>query len=412
MRTDIFHAGAQNFGIQKNFEQLFDEFGEICGNSDKITAELALRLGIVCAGEFPRICVGCSDQTITKLLAGAFISGAASAGAQITELGASFFAASAYIAKAYLFNLMVFFENDGCRLCIRITDKFGLPLEKSVRDEIESAVITSPAQKAGISDVILPKTIAESTEVFTSSLVTQGKLEGFSVSVSGSSSSADALIKILSLSGCDITKPQKGICDLSVSDDGMRLFFRDERENLHDDAHVIAACTLIHFKSGAREMATSSDSPGILEQIAAEHNGRILRIGRDAGARELFLSQDILANAFSNAVMILFHLCKNRISASELFSELPDFTLISREIGVKNNRKRLIDTIEAACSDMYREHIGPLRICADGGWVNICSARTGASLRVTSEAANEEIASELCNLFIERASNTDTKLSD
>lgn len=410
MRSDIFHAGAQNSPLQRN--SLFDEFGEICGNSDKINTELSLRLGIACAEQFPRICVGVSDCTMSKLLAGAFISGAASAGAQITELGASFFAASAYIARTYLFNLMVFFENDGCRLCIRITDKFGLTLEKALRDEIESWTNASKRRPAGISDVILPKAISESTEIFTSSLVSQGKLDSITISVSGTSAAADALTKTLSLSGCEIVKPQKGICDLSVSDDGMRLFLRDENEHLHDDSHVIAACTRIFFDSGAKEIATFPDSPGILEQIASEYGGRILRIGRDAGARELFLSQNVLTNAISNAVLILSYLSEKKISAAQLFSTLPDFTLISREIGVKNDRRRLIDTIEAACSDMYREHIGPLRVCADGGWVNISSARSGSSLRITGEGANEEIASELCNLFIERASHTDSELSE
>ncbi len=409
MRSDIFHAGAQNSKFQKG--SLFDEFGDICGNSDKINTELSLKLGIACAGEFPRICVGVSDCTMSKLLAGAFISGAASAGAQITELGASFFAASAYIARTYLFNLMVFFENDGCRLCIRITDKFGLTLERALRDEIEAKVNAQNLQVAGISDVILPKAISESTEIFTSSLVSQGKLDGVSVSVSGSSAATDALLKTLSLSGCEIVNPQKGICDLSVSADGMHLFFCDENEYLHDASHVVAACTHIFFESGAKEIATFPDSPGVLDQIASEHGGRVLRIGRDAGARELFLSQNVLTNAISNAVLILSHLSEKKISAAHLFASLPDFTLISREIGVKNDRRRLIDTIEAACSDMYREHIGPLRVCADGGWVNISSARSGSSLRITGEGSNEEIASELCNLFIERASYTDTELS-
>lgn len=405
MRTDIFHASAAP--SKESNETFFNEFGEICGSSDKITIDLAMELGKATAGIAARIAVGYSDCTLCRLLAGAFVSGAAATGAQVTEFGSCFFAAASYLARAYLFNLMVFFENDGHRLCVRITDKFGLPIEDDIKQSIKENARKNIPHYVGMSDVIMPKSILGTLDVFTASMSKRGTLSQFKVAVSGSSAATKALRSVISSSGGEIVKAKHGICELSVSDDGMRLFLRDENGRWYDDAHVSAACVFLHFATGEKSLAVPPDAPGTVEQIASEYNGRIFRIGRDSAAREIYISQEILCNAIGDAVALLSHLIKNQISAAKLFSSLPDFTLISREVGFRGNRKQLLKKLSDACCDMYRENTGSLRICTDGGWVNIRPSHSASSLRITTEAMNEEIASELCNLFVEKANSMD-----
>ena len=407
MRTDIFHGSPNALPDFAATPDIFDELGEISGSADKITIDLALSLGRATAEFAPRIAVSYSDCPLCRLLAGAFVSGSAASGAQVTELGASFFAAASYLSRSYLFNLMVFFENDKKCLSVRITDKFGLPIEKKLQDGIEEKIRQNDLNYVGMSDVIMPKSLSGAIEAFTSSVIKRGKLSGFTVSISGNSLASNTLRDVLAACGCELSSPKAGICDLSVSSDGTKLFLRDEKERLHDDSHVRAACVLIHFLLGGKTLAAPSDSPGIFEQIALEHGGRIFRIGRDSASREIYLSQEVLCNAPSDAVFLLSYLRDHDITAEKLFSYLPDFILFSRELGLKNDRKKLMKSIENSCKDMYREHTGALRICADGGWVNIRPCRSGSSLRITGEGMNEEIASELCNLFIEKASNMD-----
>ncbi len=402
MRTDIFHASAAP--AKESGEIFFDEFGEICGSADKITIDLAMELGKASAGVAARIAVGYSDCTICRLLAGAFVSGAAASGAQVTEFGSCFFAAASYLARSYLFNLMVFFENDGHRFCVRITDKFGLPIDENTKQQINR----SPTSRyVGLADVIMPKSILGTLDVFTAAMSKRGALSHFKVAVSGTSSAVQTLKSVISSCGGEVINPKHGICELSVSDDGMRLFLRDENGRWYDDAHVSAACVFLHFASGEKSLAVPPDAPGIVEQIANEYDGRIFRIGRDATAREIYISQEILCNAIGDAVALLSHIADSGTTAEKLFSALPDFTLISREVGLRGDRKLLLEKLSDACRDMYSENTGSLRICTDGGWVNIRPSHSASSLRITGEGMNEEIASELCNLFVEKASTMD-----
>ncbi len=410
MRSDIFHATPHTLPDFASLTELFDETGEISGGANKITIDLALSLGKICSEFAARIAVGYSDCSLCRILAGAFVSGAAATGAQVTEFGATFFAAANSLSRSYLFNLLVFFENDKNCLSVRICDKFGLPIEKELQKQIERKVQKNEFSYVGISDVIMPKSISGTIDAFTSSVVKRGKLSGFTASVSGNSLASNTLREVLAACGCEISVQKRGICDLSVSSDGTQVFLRDESEHLHDDAHVRAACVLIHFMLGGKTLAVPPDSPSVFEQIALEHSGRIFRIGRDSAARETFLSQKVLLNAIGDAVFLLSYLSENDLSAESLLSTLPDFILFSRELGLKNDRRKLISRLENSCKDMYSEHIGTLRICADGGWVNIRPSRFGSSLSVTGEGMNEEIASELCNLFIEKVDFMDKEL--
>ena len=117
MRTDIFHASSNAVPDFTSLSDLFDDAGEISGSADRITIDLAMALGCATAEFAARIAVGYSDCSLCRLLAGAFVAGAAATGAQVTELGPSFFAAASHLSRSYLFNLMVFFENDMLALC-------------------------------------------------------------------------------------------------------------------------------------------------------------------------------------------------------------------------------------------------------------------------------------------------------
>lgn len=407
MRNDIFHITPPSLPTFRNVEPLFNEAGEICLSAEEATPELAMQLGRSSAEIESRIAIGYSDCTMCRLLASSFAIGAASSGAQITDFGSSFFAAVSSLARTYLFNLTVFFENDAGRLCIRITDKFALPPDMETQMRIQNNMKKQNPPALGFSEIIMPKTIADSTDVFVSSTKRIGLLSGFRISVMGSSPASTSLCKILEASGCEIIPPERGTCALKVSDDGMRLYMRDEKENWHDDAHTSAICVLAFLSGKNKEIAVLPDSPGIFEQIAENLGGKVLRIGRASSAKEIYLTQDIFSSAAANALLILEHMHKEKKTLKMLISELPDFILISRELSLRGDRKRLLENIEKACADMYSESGSFLRICADGGWVNLCPTRSSSRLRITGEGMNEEIASELCNLFVEKADTLD-----
>lgn len=393
--------------LSKDSETLFNENGEICGTISEITPELLLRLGFTVSRLANRIAVGYSDCTMSKLLASAFITGAASSGAQVTELDASVFAVASYIARSYLFNLTLFIENDKSCFRIRMVDKYGLPIDNDAQKRIDALYKKRDIFRAGVSDVVMPKRITGSREVFASAVAKRSDAASFSVSVLGKSLSAQILKNVLSLSGFDVAPNLSGKIAFSVSSDGMKLSVRDEKELWHDEMHTDALLALIHFLSGKNSLAVEYDAPGILEQIASEFNGRILRIGRDHGARETFLTQSVLCDAFEGAVALCCYLSENDAQLSELAKRLPDFTLISRVVNLRSDRKRVMRELSDTPDGLHKESSGTLRVCTDGGWVNIRPSQLKYALHITGEAANEEIASELCNLFVEKARSFD-----
>ncbi|MBR5543741.1 MAG: hypothetical protein IKU65_06575 [Oscillospiraceae bacterium] len=409
MRSDIFHVNPHIDPDGTIPSSLFDENGEICGSSSEITPELLMKLGFATAKTATRIAVGYSECTLCKLLANAFITGAASSGAQVTEVDASIFAVASYIARSYLFNLTVFIENDKSSFRIRMADRFGLPIGKTTRRQIEGCIRSKKVFRAALSDIVMPKNITGSREVFESSVAKRETDSTFPVSVSGKGIASQILRNILTLSGYDLAPEHSERISLSVSDDGTSLRICDEGGHWYDDGHVDAILAFVFFSSGARSLAVRADAPGILEQIADSFGGKILRIGRDSGANECFLSQNVLCDAFSSAVTLCNFLSENDISVREIVGKLPDFTLISKEVNLAGNISRILSKIANAEDGLFKESIASLRVCTDGGWVNIRPSRMRGALHITGEGANEEIASELCNLFVERARELDNE---
>ncbi len=407
MRTDIFHLDSYIPPDGLSYPQLFNELDAISGGISEITPELAMSIGYAAAKTAPRIAVGYSECGICSLLANAFIAGAGAGGAKLTETDASFYAVAAYIARCYLFNLTVFFENDNGRLRIRMADKFGLPPEREVQRKIEFNAASASHPALGAADMVMPKRITGTKEAFALACASDDKIAGFPIAVEGTNEAANILRYCLASSGCRICDPQRGVVTLAVSDDGMLLRICDERERWLDDGHVTTLLALVHFLSGARELAVNASAPSVVEQIATQFDGRIMRIGRDCGAREVFLKQNILTDALRSAVHLCAYLSDSDTELCELVDRVPDFTLISREITVRSDRMALLAGLAKKSRGIHIEDMGELRFCTDGGWVNISPSRSKSALRITGEAMNEEIAAELCDLFVEKARSLD-----
>ena len=290
---------------------------------------------------------------------------------------------------------------------MRMIDKYGLPIERELQRKIEFYAHRASFPRAGVADTLMPKSITGAREAFSLSASQKGELDGFAVSVIGKGAAAESLRRALSASGARVIPPKHGVVAFSVSDDGERLCIRDEDERWHDDGHPMAIISLMHFSSGEQELAVPSSAPSAIEQIAAEFDGRILRIGRDSGAKEIFVSQNVLTDAASSAVFLCSFLLQTGDDVRRLMRQLPPFTLVSREVTVSGDRRAILSHLADGISGTHKENTGELRVCADGGWVNITPSRSKSALQVTGESVNEEIASELCNLYIEKARAVD-----
>lgn len=410
MRQDIFHSNPEFLFDGLSYNPLFDESGNISGKISEITPEFAMVLGHAAASVSERIAVSGSENGVCKLLSNAFIAGAGSGGAHITELDAGIFAVAAFFARSFLFNLTFFFEHDNGRIRIRVADKFGLTVDHLTQRRLEDEMKKSEHFRFGASDTPMPKSISGAQESFVSVLSENAFRHPFSVAVIEKNRASEILKDILKKSGCRIVSPQCGIMTLSSSDDGTRLVVCDEKERFYDDGHILALLGYIYFNSGENALAVPFSAPSVLDEIASIHGGRILRINRDSGARELFLNQKILTDAASSGLYLCRYLSETEMQVSALFDKLPNFTLVSREVSINRSRRAVLSYLANADDGLHKEKTDGLRICADGGWINIAPSHSRSALRITGEGMSEEIASELCNLFVEKTRYIDKNI--
>ncbi len=231
----------------------------------------------------------------------------------------------------------------------------------------------------------------------------------FAAAVAGDFASATLLRHILASEGIFVTSPKSGVLTLRISRDGKRLELCDEVGLWHDSGHTSALIALCFFLSGGRELAVREDAPGALEHIAAEYSAKILRIGRDDAAEALFIKQGIISDAFCASLFLCNFLSNERTSVRRISHLIPEFTIVSREIPLVRNRREILRELSAYAEGMHKEGRDYLRVCTDAGWISISPAKSRLSLRVTGEGMSEEIANELCDIFIERAHEIDAR---
>ena len=405
MRNDIFHHTPLVPIDGLSYPTLFNEPGECSGSATEITPEFALKLGYACSGIFNRISICATEHGICQLLLCAFISGAGISGAQILKNDADFYAAASYVALAFDFELTVFIENDGTKLRIHLIDKNGFPIKEDTQRKIVSNFGTNASFT--ITDIQVSNSIHGTKEFFASNFKQSHSSKGLAVAIRGNTSSAKVLKHTLSLCGCEIVQKEKCNLLFDISSDGLKLRIRDEKHIWHDESHISALVAYLFFSNNKKTLAIDADAPNVIEQIASDCGGRVLRIGRDKNAEETFKKQHILRNAIADAVYLCSYLSSSKEPLFSLMKKLPDFILISQEVNVKSDKHEIISHFAELKNGLYKENAESLRICADGGWINITPSRTGRALRITAESFNEEIASELCKLYVERTRHFD-----
>lgn len=103
------------------------------------------------------------------------------------------------------------------------------------------------------------------------------------------------------------------------------------------------------------------------------------------------------------AVRLLNRMRQYRVSLAELLSRLPDFGTASKTVPCDGNPGRILRRLAEEGAPAGTEGAGEgARISLPGGEVLIRPAKTGRKLVLIAEAANAEIAEELCGRLEER----------
>ncbi len=389
----------------------FDGAGGISGQPyADLGPEFCLRLGeaigSVARGE---IALSHRGGDSARCAALALEAGICSSGGSPVLSDAPFAACAAYSSGLYRLPLSVFVKQRGDSLSIRLYDSLGLPIQRELERKIESLTargesVTAPRPGhsrplSGLADAhataaaVLPEWAAE---------LAAAPWEG---RVSGGDSASAALRRTLALTGCTLSggagSPLFG-CD----EDGLRLTAVDESGQSLSHARILTMLLWLEAQAGVKLIALPYSEPAALDECALSLGISILRVGRDGdAARELYASQRHLRDACFAAARLAYGCRRHGISLSGLSERVPAFHIRSAELRLDGDRGAVMRAL--ASTQENAELVEGLRAKVGRGWVHVAPMPGRRALRITAEGGSEELASEICDFYLEAAKKID-----
>lgn len=372
----------------------------VCGETlVDITPEFCARLGAAVASlkDAERICVGYSGAKAGKILKDAFVSGAASTGASVWDIGNSFGAVCSFAQNFTGIRYGVFIES-GAYTFIRITDYSGLPTERKTERELSGIIRQGDFKKCVWSEV---KDIEDAGGMLTLycreliALAPRG-LEGFRVKIESEDKiSGEVLSKIFSDLGCE----EGADFIFKITESGKKL------EIIHDEIHIDSCKALLlasmeEFENG-KAVAVSDEMPTIFDETAQKLGGRFVRYipsnadDSDHEARTIGKNMLFVRDGLMSAIKILDYLKKNDISLHDILVKLPTFSVVNDEIFIDRSPGEVVSALKMLPNSYEKGKIG-VYFDFESGTGRVFSDKKGKKLRIMTEAVNMETAGEIC----------------
>ena len=373
----------------------FGEYSTLRGEAMTVmTPELCLSLGM----RIPegRICVSASGG-YPQLLAGCFASGAAASGHPVLETDSATVATAANTGRRVGAVLSAYFYQQEDDVCIRFFNADGLPLPRDVERMLESLTEHRITDAAGIGTMERMSGCNALHRADVSRFAFPNS-QGRSVCVEGRSAAASLLCQCLNDCGITATRSH-ALPAVQISRDGMELCMRDEEGQMHSHTQLLAALTLLELEHGAGRLAVPYHAPDVVELLATQLGGTVLRLGRDATAADTFRLAPVTADGIYLAVRILTGL-EHYGSLATLMQRVPRHFQRSRELQL-DNRSAVLRRLATAQAQAETEFVSGLKIRTSGGSVHITPVGKQL-LRIQAECGNEEYAEELCAQFAQK----------
>jgi mannose-1-phosphate guanylyltransferase/phosphomannomutase len=388
----------------------FTRPGVITGETGvTVTAELCLQLGAA-ASKMGRVGIGWNGGEAAKVMAEAMGCGVNAAGGELLRFDGGFMSLASYAGATFELPVTVFVEERKEKLVITFFGKNGGKISREAERKLEAAAGQSPAATAG--QIGHTTSVTGLTEAYIASAVRYARAVSngsgtLTAAVTGFGAENRALKAALTALGCSIHERCAGIPTFQTTEGGMALQAEDEDGRKLSKEQVAVLTALIEFMNGRKELAVPYDAPDILDYLASEHHAKLLRVGRDAEADELYNRQLFMRDGIYAAAGICAWLISKNEKLSELRLRIPRFTTVTREIPLQGERGAVMRAMAAYGSEMAAEMAAGLRLDTGRGFVHISPLRERSALKIRSESETEETAEELCVEFERRAREID-----
>lgn len=366
-----------------------------------VTPELAARMGralgsMVRSGG-GKCAVGlCAADRAGRILADAMSAGVRSVGASVMDFGNAFKALFYFGMRGNALPVGVMIDG-GDKAALELFEAGGLPasrpLEREAAQRMEQGDF-SPDGCGGLLD------LSGIGAIYATELLRMAPdgLEGVrAAAVSENPAVERMLASALRRLGC--VEDPSGIV-LDVSPDGTRLSLRRNEIRL-DPCRTVVAYGRILFRRG-EDLAVENDFPWALNDYAERFGRRVYRYlqcpadGGDAMGRTLAARQ-YARDGLMLSLILLTDMRRRGVALADLHREIPFFPMREMDLALPVPPGRILSRLEGE-----RAGEGVLLREKGRGTVLVRSRKSGGALHLRAEAANWEIADELCAETIEK----------
>ncbi len=286
---------------------------------------------------------------------------------------------------------------------IRLFGSDGLTLKRGVEREIELCMLRAEVKNAAFEEYGKLNRMEAVALLYPAYLkdYCREELTGMTVSIA----CKNVLLKrvlhvVLDDLGCSLSRA--GRLRLHISDDGQRISASHNGGARVSDERVFVLLAE-HELSIGNNLAVRYDAPRVLDYIAEDYGRTVMRYlscpadDSDRRARFIAKNQPWVRDGLARAVMLLSLIKKTGKSLYELCDALPAFDGVTRIVPLSQNPCEVMRRIGGTGG---HGTIGEgLVVPYKGGSVLVRPLKRGGGVRIFAEAANYEIARELCGGF-------------
>lgn len=390
----------------------FGDGGVIRGTvGEELTPELLLLLGNALGGE-KQAALGYGGGAGAGMLARAAGSGMAAAGCRVFHHDGPTPAAAAWLTRRQDLPVSLFIEQEGDRVYLHLAGRGGLPLGRARERKIESALLRGevsrmPAARVGQWELLSGVEAAYSAQAADSAR-REWEPVSLTVSVPGETPADGALVRVLGLLGCRVSRERRnGIPAFTALHGGFYLAGWDEEGHYLPPERMLTLAALLELEEGELRLALPPTAPAAIDLMALSHGGVVLRMGVDGPeAEERYAALPALRDAAFGVALLCAHLARTGERLSALDHRAPAFAVRRREVPVAGSRGDVMQAFYEAEPEAKPSGEG-LRLNVREGWVYIAPLTRRASLRVIAEGFDAETATELCDFYSEKARKLD-----
>lgn len=379
----------------------FEEGGVLSGQlGTELTAELLLTLGGILGAE-GTVGLGCFGGAGSRTLLRAASSGVTSAGGTALRHDGTTPLSAAWFARSEAVPVSLFLEQRGAEARIHCLGRDGLPLARARQRRLEQALLRDAVYRASPGQMgeerysrdIDQERIREAARCGASVPVSS-----LTITVAPQGQENRFLSDALTLLGCTVEREERpGIPALRIGAAG-GLTAREE-DGQHVSGEQLLLLTLaILMEQGERALALPSSAPACAERLAERFGATLLRLGRDgAEARERYAAHPPLWDPVYAACLIAGHLGRTGLTLRRLLASLPACAVCRAEVPLQGDRGSLMQALLEKHPDAEQLSDG-LRFPVGSGSVWVAPRVRAAALVIAAEAADAEMAEELCAL--------------